>query len=199
MEGTLRTADDVVAAIARDDRLTGCTVRRQEPGWLEVEVTGWSRVKGEGAVILVLCWPEVWSDAVRLAPHLVRARSGNYALLVVGEDDDFASARIDHHAHDSDVGALAIPISVTRFILALRVRADACAQRLASAGMELELERARRENDMLISVGRALSETRNLDTLLDMVLRRAREVTGADAGSVYTVTDPDADVSERTL
>src|SRR5689334_4251918 len=199
MEGTLRTADDVVAAIARDERLTGCTVRRQEPGWLEVEVTGLSRAKGEGGVMLVLCWPEVWNDAVRLAPHLVRARSGNYALLVVGEDDDFISRRVDHYAHDADVGALAIPLSVTRFLLALRVRADACAQRLAGAVMELELERARRENDMLISVGRALSEIRELKPLLELVLLRAREVTGADAGSIYVVTNPDAEVSERRI
>jgi HD-GYP domain-containing protein (c-di-GMP phosphodiesterase class II) len=199
MEGTLRTADDVVAAIARDERLAGCTVRRQETGWLEVEVTGLSRAKGEGGVMLVLCWPEVWNDAVRLAPHLVRARSGNYGLLVVGEDDDFIARRIDHYAHDADVGALAIPLSVTRFLLALRVRADACAQRLAGAVMELEIERARRENDMLISVGRALSEIRELKPLLELVLLRAREVTGADAGSIYVVTNPDAEVSERRI
>src|SRR5687768_995152 len=197
MEGTLRTADDVVAAIARDARLAGCTLRQQEPGWVEIEVTGLSRVKGEGGVVLVLCWPEVWSDAVQLAPHLVRARSGNYGLLVVGEDGDFTAQRIDHYAHDGDVGALAIPISVTRFVLALRVRADASAQRMATAVMELELERARRENEMLISVGRALSEIRELKPLLEMVLRRAREVTGADAGSIYVVKgqqDDDGDV-----
>jgi HD-GYP domain-containing protein (c-di-GMP phosphodiesterase class II) len=199
MEGTLRSADDVVAAIARDDRLAACTVRRQEPGWVELEVTGLSRAKGESPVVLVMAWPEVWSDATRLAPHLVRARSGNYGLLVAGEDDDFAAKRVDVHAIDADVGAVALPISVTRFILALRVRADACAQRLSSAVMELELERARRENDMLISIGRALSETRDLNTLLDLVLRRAREVTGADAGSVYIVLDPEAEVHERKL
>jgi HD-GYP domain-containing protein (c-di-GMP phosphodiesterase class II) len=199
MEGTLRTADDIVAAIARDSRLAGCTVRRQEPGWVEIEVSGMSRARGEGPVILVIAWPEVWTDDVRLAPHLVRARSGNYALLVAGEDLDFAARRVDIHADVADIGALAVPVSVSRFIMALRVRAEACAQRLASALMELDLERARRENDMLISIGRALSEKRDLNTLLALVLQKAREVTGADAGSIYVVRDPDAEATEREL
>jgi HD-GYP domain-containing protein (c-di-GMP phosphodiesterase class II) len=199
MEGTLRIADDVVAAIARDERLANCTVRRQDPGWLELEVSGLSRGRGAGPVLLVLAWPEVWSDAARLAPHLVRARSGNYGLLLVGEDADFVGKRVDSHAHDTDVGVLAVPISPTRFALGLRVRADACAMRLAAAVMELDLERARRENEMLITVGRALSETRDLKTLLDLVLRRAREVTGADAGSVYVVENQDAEVTDRKI
>src|SRR5688572_7534361 len=199
MEGTLRTADDLVSAIARDSRLGGCTVRHQEPGWIEVEVTGMSRARGDGAVILVLAWPEVWRDPARLAPHLVRARSGNYGLLVVGEDENFAAQKLDIHAHDTDVGALATPVSISRFVMALRVRADACAQRMAAALLELELERARHENDMLIEIGRALSETRDLKSLLKLVLQKAREVTGADAGSVYVVHNQDEDPEERWI
>jgi HD-GYP domain-containing protein (c-di-GMP phosphodiesterase class II) len=199
MEGTLRTADDLVSAIARDSRLGGCTVRHQEPGWIEVEVTGMSRARGDGAVILVLVWPEVWRDPARLAPHLVRARSGNYGLLVVGEDENFAAQKLDIHAHDTDVGALATPVSISRFVMALRVRADACAQRMAAALLELELERARHENDMLIEIGRALSETRDLKSLLKLVLQKAREVTGADAGSVYVVHNQDEDLEERWI
>ena len=40
---------------------------------------------------------------------------------------------------------------------------------------------------MLIAIGRALSQQRDTMALLEIILRRAREVTGADAGSVYIV------------
>jgi len=67
------------------------------------------------------------------------------------------------------------------------------------AELELKYERARYENDLLIDIGRALSKERDIDELLGLILRKAREVTGADAGSVYVVEGDDEDVSERTL
>jgi HD-GYP domain-containing protein (c-di-GMP phosphodiesterase class II) len=201
MEAILRSPDDVVAAIARDERLANCTVRRQDPGWIELEVSGLATRGKGGPVILVLAWPEVWADDERIHPHIQRARSGNYSLLLVGNDQDFAARGVDSQPIDADVGAISVPMSVPRFILGLRTRADACAMRLAAAVMELDLERARHENDMLISVGRALSHepNRELAKLLDIILQRAREITGADAGSIYIVEDQDEEVARRTI
>jgi HD-GYP domain-containing protein (c-di-GMP phosphodiesterase class II) len=88
---------------------------------------------------------------------------------------------------------------VSRLLLNLRMRADAIAQRMASAALELELERSRHENDMLISIGRALSQERDIQSLLAIILRRACEVTNADAGSIYVVEGTEEDVSQRKL
>ena len=52
---------------------------------------------------------------------------------------------------------------------------------------------------MLISIGRALSQERDIQSLLAIILRRACEVTNADAGSVYVVEGDDEDVAQRTL
>jgi HD-GYP domain-containing protein (c-di-GMP phosphodiesterase class II) len=49
---------------------------------------------------------------------------------------------------------------------------------------------------MLISIGRALSQQRDIQSLLEIILRRAREVTGADAGSVYVVEPDEAEGDE---
>jgi len=68
-----------------------------------------------------------------------------------------------------------------------------------TASLELELERAHHENEMLISIGRALSQQRDIHSLLEIILRRAREVTGADAGSVYIVEGMALAPKERTL
>ncbi|MEZ4366882.1 MAG: HD domain-containing phosphohydrolase [Kofleriaceae bacterium] len=201
---SLRGPEDVADAVARAAPLRGCVVRRREADWIEVDVTALAHRARAGAVWVVVAWPSVWRDPARLAPHLVRARSGNYGLLLAGagaELDDVLDGVVARHASDAtlDRGVLALPLTAPRLAMILRGRADACAQRQGGAVLELELERARRENQMLIEVGRALSHERDLDRLLDIILRQAREVTGADAGSVYVVENPDEDAEARTL
>jgi len=190
------TPDDLVHAVSRDRRMAGYRVRRQGDGWIELEVLS---QRPRAAVLLVLAWPDVWRDPVALEPHLIRARSGNYGLILVGGDEELEAARLDHTSHDADVTALAGPISMVRLLLLLRSRADAIAMRMTAAAGELELERARHENDMLISIGRALSQQRDIQSLLAIILKRACEVTSADAGSVYIVEGHDEDVLNRSV
>ncbi|MEJ7602876.1 MAG: HD domain-containing phosphohydrolase [Kofleriaceae bacterium] len=141
----------------------------------------------------------VWNDTKQLQPHLVRARAGNYGLIIVGTDDEIEAARLDMMPGDADLTALASPIGMARLLLILRSRADAIAQRNASATLELELERSRHENDMLITIGRALSQERDIDSLLAIILRRACEVTNADAGSIYVVMGTAEEIADRDL
>ncbi|MBA3465768.1 MAG: GAF domain-containing protein, partial [Deltaproteobacteria bacterium] len=188
--------DDLVNAVARDRRMIGYRVRRQGDGWIELEVVA---QRARMPVLLVIAWPSVWQDPEQLQPHLVRARSGNYSLIVVGTDAELEEAGLDKMPADADMTAVAAPVGMTRLLLALRSRADAIAQRMASATLELELERSRHENDMLISIGRALSQERDIQSLLAIILRRACEVTNADAGSIYVVEGTEEDVSQRKL
>ncbi len=60
-----------------------------------------------------------------------------------------------------------------------------------------ELKRTHREMEELNRIGVALSSTRDINTLLNMILLKAREVTGADAGSLYLLEE--AGESERRL
>ena len=84
--------EDVVAAVSRDRRMVGYRVRRQGEGWIELEVVA---QRAKMPVLLVLAWPDVWRDAAALQPHLIRARSGNYGLILVGSDNDLEDARLD--------------------------------------------------------------------------------------------------------
>jgi len=188
--------DDLVNAVSRDRRMSGYRVRRQGDGWIELEVVA---QRTRNPVLLVLAWPDVWKDPEALAPHLVRARSGNYGLIYVGQDEELEEARLDNAPTDADLTALHHPIGMARLLLLLRTRSDAIAMRMQAATLELELERSRHENDMLISIGRALSQERDIQSLLGIILRRACEVTNADGGSVYIVEGHDEDVSKRTL
>ncbi len=180
--------DDLVNAVSRDRRMLAYRVRRQGDGWIELEVVA---QRSRQPVLVVLAWPGVWQDAAQLRPHLIRARSGNYGLILVGTDDELAEAELDTRSDAADLTAIVMPVGMPRLLLTLRTRTDAIAQRMALASLELELERSRHENDMLISIGRALSQERDIKSLLSIILRRACEVTNADAGSVYVVEPRD--------
>ncbi len=52
-----------------------------------------------------------------------------------------------------------------------------------------ELETAEREREQLNEIGIALSSQRDVRELLNLILAKAREITGADAGSLYLVED----------
>src|ERR1043165_5650549 len=144
----LASPDDLVGAVSRDRRMAGYRVRRQGDGWIELEVVA---QRARMPVLLVLAWPEVWMDKALLQPHLVRARSGNYGLILVGKDADFEAAQLDAMPADSDLSAAIAPIGMTRLLLVLRGRADAIVQRMACASIDLELERSRHENEMMRS------------------------------------------------
>ncbi|MFN0251167.1 MAG: HD domain-containing phosphohydrolase [Kofleriaceae bacterium] len=192
----IASPDDLVNAVARDRRMLGYRVRRQGDGWIELEVVA---QRTRMPIFMVLAWPSVWQDSEQLRPHLTRARSGNYSLIVVGSDTELEEARLDSLPQDADMTAVAAPVGMARLLLLLRSRAEATKQRMDSASLELELERSRHENDMLISIGRALSQERDIQSLLAIILRRACEVTNADAGSIYVVEGADEDIAQRKL
>jgi len=188
--------DELVGAVARDRRMSGYRVRRQGDGWIELEVVA---QRARMPVLLVLAWSEVWKDPVQLRPHLVRARSGNYGLLLVGTDAEFEAAHLDAVPADADLTAVVSPIGMTRLLLILRGRADAIVQRMACATIDLELERSRHENEMMIKIGRLLSQERDIKKLLTIILKHACDVTNADAGSIYIVEGHDEDILKRRL
>ena len=57
-----------------------------------------------------------------------------------------------------------------------------------------ELARAEREMEELNRIGIALSQTHEVEALLNLILTKAREITGADAGSLYLVEESRPDV-----
>jgi HD-GYP domain-containing protein (c-di-GMP phosphodiesterase class II) len=61
------------------------------------------------------------------------------------------------------------------------------------------LNRYRYELGELIEIARALTTEREIDRLLDLILEKARFVTGADAGSMYVVEGDDPQLSRRNL
>src|SRR5205823_13072333 len=114
---------------------------------------------------LGIAWPDVWHDEAQLEPQLIRARSGNYGLILVGSDQELEDAKLDAAPADSDLTAIAAPITMVRLLLLLRARSEAIAMRMQTTPIEPELEPSRHENDMLISLGRSLPHERHITPL----------------------------------
>ncbi len=58
-------------------------------------------------------------------------------------------------------------------------------------GLEQELERVHAEIDQLNQIGIALSTQRDRESLMSLILRKSREITNSDAGSLYLAEEPD--------
>lgn len=187
------SSDHVAELIRSHPRLVGWRFETELPGYLELSCD---------LAYLVLLWPERWGDPGELEAHVLRARSGGFGLVLFGEDDELVRAEVD--CLDAP-GLVLVPVPAprSRVVVTLLSACDAMSHSRLAAALELENEQARYENDMLISVGRALSQSRDLDSLLALILHRAREVTGADAGSIYVVDgirdDPTDDPTGRCL
>src|SRR5438093_13741678 len=66
-----------------------------------------------------------------------------------------------------------------------RIKKSAPKRAPRARGKGLSATKATHELEELNRVGIALSETRDVEQLLDLILKKAREITAADAGSLY--------------
>jgi HD-GYP domain-containing protein (c-di-GMP phosphodiesterase class II) len=62
-----------------------------------------------------------------------------------------------------------------------------------NTGSVIPVERLGYERSELLATSYALSSERDIRKLLDLVLRKARQITGSDAGSVYVIESADSD------
>jgi HD-GYP domain-containing protein (c-di-GMP phosphodiesterase class II) len=76
------------------------------------------------------------------------------------------------------------PVSPAQLAAALRNACD-------HARLRREAEETRRQLEELNAIGVRLSAERDPDTLLELILTKAREITRSDAGSVYLVEEPE--------
>ena len=185
----VQAAADVARIIRTHPRFAQWSIIDRGVDYLELERDG---------AFVSFAWPERWDDPTKLDIQLLRARSGNHHCVLVGTDEQLATIELER-LDAPGVSLVSIPMSLARLWAILRSAWEGCRLRRRAAVLELELDRARYENDMLISIGRALSQQRKTRSLLDIILTRAREVTGADAGSIYVVEGEEDTQQERRV
>jgi HD-GYP domain-containing protein (c-di-GMP phosphodiesterase class II) len=134
----------------------------------------------------VICFADMGAGEVATWRRLVRA-APHARLIGISRNGGTTSApgcfaTLPHKASPSLIRET-VDAAVANIVLAERERAAVA-----------ELARAEREMEELNRIGIALSQTHEVGALLSMILTKAREITGADAGSLYLVEERSPDV-----
>ena len=136
-----------------------------------------------------VCLADLERDDLEALRKLAREQPGVRLVGVVanGQDDN---KRHNDGLADPDIFAC-VPQDASRALVEKLIAAAFANIELAErerAARE-ELARTEREMDELNRIGVALSATRDVNALLEMILVKSRAITGADAGSLYLVEE----------
>ena len=143
------------------------------------------------AVLLARGSTLVLADPRRLAAERpaietwIRAGGNRRALLVAATDAADADDLIHRFPFLDDV--LIKPLTPTRLRLRLDRALDTINSRRVIEQLDDALVRKSQELHELNNIGVALSAQRDIDKLLELILLKCREITAADAGSLYLV------------
>ena len=139
------------------------------------------------AMLRVVCLADLGADDLAALRRLAR-RAPRVRLIGISRN---GSARRTRAGCFATLPRKADPALVRKTVDAAFANIE-LAQRERAA--RAELKRAEREMEELNRIGIALSETHDVGALLEMILTKARQITGADAGSLYLVEETRPDV-----
>ncbi len=186
----LTTARELASKIGEDPRLARWSVRSADDDLIEIETEG---------TTLIVAWPPVWRDPERLVAYRRRAERGELGLLLACQDSDLTDELVEALGRCGEATLLSLPTRPRRVALVLGRWVEMVQLRREAVTRAAAHERARHENELLLTIGRALSQQRDIRALLKLILSQARKATGADAGSVWIVEGGVEDDSERSV
>lgn len=179
----LETVEQVVHAVGNADELADWHVQNRANGMVAVN---------RGSRIVLIAGPSKWSQEATLNSLRESASHPGCTLLLLGSHEDFETLTLAE-------GQVLLPLPTSMPVLMSTLDATMGSESQEVDELQLQLERARYESSMLVDIGRALSQERDTQRLLNLILLRAREVTGADAGSVYVVEGDAEGPSEHLI
>ena len=119
-----------------------------------------------------------------LDPYLQRVAQGQVGVVLVGA---FPEAFLEQVPAVAIVSHVIDMMAIDPFYLAIANALERVELRLASERRAKWITRYRYELNELIEISRAISQERDLDRLLGLILEKSRFITGSDAGSIYVV------------
>ena len=179
---------------------------------------GTLRVYCQNSELAALLTDAIQSFDVRLLPAGFPAEENNLSVVIADNPSIFTAGLGEANAkdrtrlifvlrndaalepHTSGISIfcyLAPPLQALTVESIIRAAFENLLQARVQAELEQELRRVRSEIDELNEIGIALSTQRDTQSLLDMILRKSREITCSDAGSLYLVEETENEAEKR--
>lgn len=141
----------------------------------------------DGWTILIL-GPHVYQSPDRFAHYKPNMSDTNTAVVCAGNEEQLANLPVE--CIQNSTLQLGLPLTTSNF--------KACLNSIHSFQVTLANDRAEREIleettenvKYVMSISRELNGERDIPKLLNLILQKAREISKADAGSIYTMEYP---------
>ncbi|MHB8619893.1 MAG: HD domain-containing phosphohydrolase [Chloroflexota bacterium] len=127
----------------------------------------------------------------RLSAGIVQLQGDLSTVIVIGDRSEMAHASLALDLREIIFAWLDLPVSELELAVALRNSLRQIRLSERSRAVQLDLDRRAGQMADLHHVGVALSAERNVDALQTLILTKARDITDADAGSLYLVVEED--------
>src|SRR5580698_9626479 len=184
-------ADRLQEILERDARLAGDVVRRPHGALVAL----WRAIVAPSGRtqerLCVLFAPAVVWDHARelLAPFADRMAAGFALLVIVGRPE---SPGLGEAVNLGVASVVPADANADDLYLAAHRAFDLLETKGRAEARGRWLRRYRYELGELLTIARAMTTVRDVDTLLGVILEKSRFVTGADAGSIYIVEHGDS-------
>jgi HD-GYP domain-containing protein (c-di-GMP phosphodiesterase class II) len=161
-----------------------------DPRWADAELRdaseghGLELLRGRARVLLIDGRQMLDADLVE------RAVRGDFGLLVIGAAPQGLKELLKP---GSTVSVLDDGADGDQAFLAIDGLLERVELKQSAATRVKELSRYRYELDELVTIARALTQERDIDKLLGLILEKSRFITGADAGSIYVLESAPGD------
>ncbi|MCG6927358.1 MAG: GAF domain-containing protein [Acidobacteria bacterium] len=139
---------------------------------------------GKGATLVLAEADRIEAERDEVQAWLDNGAASQVVLVAVADREN-GDAVLEALPFVDDV--IAPPVSPNRLMRKLGQAHQALTNRREKRQLEIAVERKSKELDTLNKIGVDLSAERDINKLLERILTKSREITGADAGSLYLV------------
>ncbi len=184
----LNGIDELLAALASDSRFKDYQIELPEDGVCSVTYQG---------LTAILLSDTLWGNQVKLRPYLTVVGSLGIGLVCVGTEAMLAT--LPEALRHEEINAIGLPISFAHLDLQLSETFKTLKLLRDLRQEKAQVQEASEHVKYVLSVSRELNGVRDTKKLLSLILTKAREITGADAGSLYTVESPTDNIVDGTI
>ena len=139
---------------------------------------------GHGAALVLAGQEQLAAERDAVEAWARKSRAAQAVLIAVAEPGD-GDDLLQRFPFVDDV--VARPLSRAQLRIKLERATEAVHSRRVIRQLEKALDRKDDDLELLNDIGKQLSAQHEIEQLLDLILRKSREITDADAGSLYLV------------